>query len=68
MVRTLCAAMGRPANAHEYALTDTSTGRVKGIYATQEFAIAAVQHLVGKPGLWVLTVVHPARCQCAEAA
>jgi hypothetical protein len=31
MVRTLSAAMGRPANTHDYAITDTNTGTVKGI-------------------------------------
>jgi hypothetical protein len=67
VVRTLSAAMGRPANTHDYVVTDTRTGSVKGIYATQEMATAALlQH--AQPGsLYVMTVVHPAACRCPAA-
>ena len=67
VVRTLAAAMGTDPDAHDFVVTDTDTGRVKGVYATEELAIAAVQRLIGIPGLWILTVVHPAHCDCPEA-
>jgi hypothetical protein len=72
-VRTLEAAVGRPATAHSWVISDTSDGRVKGIYATAELATEAVARLaqpgpVAQPGrLYVLTIVHPARCTCPEA-
>ncbi len=64
-VRALSAAMGRPLDTHDYAITDTRTGYVKGIYASYESAVAAVERL-GLPdgGLYVLTVMHPPRCHC----
>jgi hypothetical protein len=68
LVWTLASAMGTSPNAHDYVITDTSTGRVRGIYATKGLAAAAVQRLVGVDGLFVLTVLHPARCACPEAA
>lgn len=65
-VRTLAAAMGRAADAHDYVLTDTSTGHVKGVYVTQELAVRALQRMATTSGVYVLSVLHPANCDCAE--
>jgi hypothetical protein len=67
-VRTLAAAMGTPADVHDYAITDTETGQVRGIYRTQELALAACVRLMRPGALLVLTVVHPPRCGCPEVA
>jgi hypothetical protein len=70
-VRTLEAAVGRPAEAHSWVLTDTSTGTVKGIYASETLALASLTKLVHRdPGgkVYVMTVLHPAECDCPEVA
>jgi hypothetical protein len=71
MVRTLEAVIGRPANAHTWVLTDTSTGTVNGIYASEEIAAASFKKVIQRdPGGkdYVMTVLHPAECDCPEVA
>jgi len=65
-VRTLEAAIGRPTDAHSSAITNASTGAVKGIYASQELAVAAFVRLMQPGESYVLTVLHPDRCGCPE--
>lgn len=67
VVTTLAEAL-TPPDAHAWALTDVDSGRIKGVYASESLATAAVADLVGKPGLFVLTIVHPNRCNCADLA
>jgi len=70
-VRTLEAAVGRPVEAHSWVLTDTSTGTVKGIYASEARAVASLTQLVQREThgkVYVITVLHPARCTCPEVA
>lgn len=67
-VRTIAEAMGTSPDAHDYVLTDTATGRVKGVYASAELAAAAFTRLGASGGLFVLTVLHPERCGCPEVA
>jgi hypothetical protein len=66
VVRTLSAAMGTSPNKHDYAITDTDTGRVKGTYANELLAFEAMERLAGTRGLFVLTVLHPATCRCPD--
>ncbi len=68
VIRTLARAMGTSPDAHDYVITDTASGRVKGIYATEALASAAIQRLVGTGGLYVLAILHPDGCDCLEAA
>ena len=68
VVRTLEAAIGRPADAHSWVLTDTSTGTVKGIYASEQLAATAIMKLAKRGKVYVMTVLHPARCTCPEVA
>lgn len=64
-VQTLESAL-MPADVHSWAITDIDTGAIKGIYARQDQALAAFRRFA--PGVFVLTVLHPAACDCPEVA
>jgi hypothetical protein len=68
VVRTLAAAMGRPPDVHDYVITDVATGRVAGIYGTEQLAMAAFNRLMRPGRMYVLTVLHPGTCDCPEMA
>jgi hypothetical protein len=58
VVRTLEAAVGRPAEAHSWVLTDTSTGTLKGIYASEAIAVASLTKFARQLNAMVTNVTY----------
>jgi len=67
-VRTLEAAVGRPADVHSWVISDASAGTTKGIYASEALATDAFTRLMQPGRVYVLTVLHPDKCGCPEVA
>jgi len=66
-VRTLEAAL-RSANVHSRVLTDTTTGRGKGFYASEALAMLALAATTTPGVVLVHNAFHPSTCMRSEVS